>query len=344
MKMKAALMYEPLKIVIRDDIDVPKPGENEILVRVKAVGVCPSDVRFYTGERLTEELSYGESSYGLLGHEWSGEVVEIGKGVDNISVGDFVACDHLVYCGKCRYCGMGLTNLCMNKKWYLRGYAEYALAYAPFAYKLSRHVQFEEACFAEPIACVLNANRITNVKPGDIVLVVGAGPMGLLHAQIAKLSGATVIISDIIKERVEFAKKIIGVDVAVNASEEDLSKVVKEVTDNIGVDKAIVSIGNRTAIEQAIPLVRKRGIVVLFGGTFPPDKISIDPNMIHYNEIILTGSHDHIREDFRRAIELISHHKIMLAPLISHKFKLNDLVKAFETVRAKRGLKVIVYP
>lgn len=343
MKMKAALMYEPLKIILREDVDVPKPGRREVLVRIKAVGVCPSDVRFYTGERLTGELSYGDNSYGLLGHEWSGEVVEIGPEVDNLDVGDFVACDHLVPCGKCRYCGMGFTNLCMNKTWYLRGYAEYALGYAPFTYKLPRHVRFEEACFAEPIAAVLNANRIADVKPGDVVLVVGAGPMGLLHMQVAKMSGATVIISDVIRERVEFARDM-GADISVNTLEEDLSKVVKEATDNVGVDKAIVSIGNKTAIEQTIPLVRKKGVVILFGGTFPPTNISIDPNIIHYGEIILTGSHDHLLEDFRRAVELISCHKIELMRLISHRFKLDNLAEAFETVRTKRGLKVIVYP
>ncbi len=341
--MKAAYIYEPYKLIIREGADLPKPGKNEVLVRVRAIGVCPSDVRYYTGEGIHREVPYGENSYGLLGHEWSGEVVDVGSEVKNIAVGDYVAPDHLVPCNVCRYCRMGLTNLCINKTFYLRGYAEYALAHGTFAYKFPKHIKFEEACFAEPLACVINANRIADIKPEDIVLVIGAGPMGLLHIQLAKLSGAKVIACDTIKERVEFARKF-GADVAINVVEEDLSEYVSELTDGIGVDKIIVTIGDKNAIEQNIKFVRKKGIVILFGGVVPPLNVSIDPNIIHYNEIILTGSFDHTGEDFRKAIQLISQRRMLLEQMITHVFRLDNLVEAFETVRLRKGLKVIVYP
>lgn len=340
--MKAAFIYEPLKLVIREDVKIPKPGRDEILVRVKAIGVCPSDVRYYTGEGIHREVPYGDDSYGLLGHEWSGEVVEVGPGVEGVNVGDYVAPDHQVTCNNCRYCRMGLTNLCINKRFYVRGFAEYALAYAPNAYKFPKHIKFEEACFAEPLSCVINSIRIADIKPGDVVLIVGAGPMGLLHTQLAKMSGATVIVSEILEHRINIAKQL-GADVAVS-NEADLSREVKELTEGIGVDKIIVTIGNRAAIEQHIKFVRKKGIIVLFGGTVPPTNISLDPNFIHYGEVILTGASDHIGEDYRVAMRLITERKISLEPLISHTFKLDELVEAFEAARGRKGLKVLVYP
>lgn len=341
--MKAAFVYEPFKLEIKENVRIPKPNKDEILVKIHAIGICPSDVRYYTGEGIHKEVPYGDDSYGLLGHEWSGEVIEVGSEVENVEIGDYVAPDSLVPCNNCRYCRMGLTNLCINKKFYLRGFAEYAVAYGPSAYKFPKHIKFEEACFAEPLSCVVNSIRIANIKPGDIILIVGAGPMGLLHTQLAKLSGATVIVSEIIKDRVDVAKKF-GADFAFNSAEDDLSREIKELTESIGVDKVIITIGNRAAIEQHIKFVRRKGTVILFGGTAPPTNISIDPNFIHYGEIILTGASDHIGEDYRIAMRLITERRILLEPLISHTFKLDNLIEAFETVRSKKGLKIVVYP
>ena len=340
--MKAAILPEPLKLEISQSVKVPKPRENEVLVRVRAIGICPSDVRHYKGER-PGLVPYGEESYGLLGHEWSGEIVEIGPGVSGIEEGERVLQDHLVPCNRCRYCGMGFTNLCINKRHYLRGYAEYALAYAPNVYKIPDDVTFEEACFAEPLSCVIHAHRIAGIAPGDIVVIIGSGPMGLLHMELAKLSGATVIISDLLDERLSKAKSL-GADVVVNGLKEDLAEVVKSLTDGIGADKVIVSIGNKEAIEQSLPLVRKKGTVILFGGTLPPRDVQINPNLIHYGEITITGSADHTRDDFRTAVKLIADKKLRLRELITHELTLDELKEAFEIVTNRKGLKVIIHP
>jgi len=342
MPMKAAILHEPLKLEIAE-VETPRPRENEILVRVRAIGICPSDVRYYLGIGIHRLVEYGKDSYGLIGHEWSGEVCEIGPNVKGIDVGERIAQDHLVPCGMCRYCGMGLTNLCLNKVQYLRGFAEYALAYAPNAYKLSESVSFEEAAFAEPLSCVVHAQRIANIKPGDIVVIIGAGPMGLLHMQLAKLAGALVIITDMIKERVKKAKNL-GADYAVDVTEEDPVSLVKYVTNGIGADKVIVSIGGKRPIEQSFQIARKNGTIILFGGTVPPESVEINPNIIHYGEIIITGSTDYTRDDFRVAIGLINNHRLRLKELITHVFPLEKLKEAFETVVAKKGLKVMVHP
>ncbi|MDW8084511.1 MAG: zinc-binding dehydrogenase [Candidatus Caldarchaeum sp.] len=339
--MRAAVAYKPFDLVVRDDVEIPKPAPHEILVRVRSVGVCPNDVRFYTGESLHKQIPYGENSYGLPGHEWAGEVVEVGSKVDGLQVGDYVAPDHLIPCNNCRYCRLGFTNICVNKSHYLRAYAEYATAHGSYSYKFPKNIKFDEACLAEPLSTVINASRIADIRAGDIVLVVGAGPMGLLHTMLAKQSGATVIVSEVIKERVEAAKKF-GAEVAADPSSDDLAKSIKEMTDGVGVDKIIVSIGNPVAIEQHMKYVRKRGVVVIFGGVVPPRNISVDPNQLHYHEVFLTGSFDHTGEDFRKAVKLISQRKLALDNLISHRFPLNEIVQAFETSKSKSGLKVVV--
>jgi len=340
--MRAAILHEPLKLEITE-VETPKPRENEILVRVRAIGVCPSDVRYYLGIGVHRLIKYGKDSYGLIGHEWSGEVCEIGPKVEGIDVGDRIAQDHLVPCGICRYCGMGLTNLCLNKVHYLRGFAEYALAYAPNVYKLSEGVSFEEAAFAEPLSCVVHAQRIACIRPRDVVVIIGAGPMGLLHMQLAKLAGALVVITDMVKERVK-KEKDLGADYAVDITEEDPIILVKYITNGIGADKVIVSVGGKRPIEQSFQIARKNGIIVLFGGTVPPENIEVNPNIIHYGEIIVTGSTDYTREDFRRTIELINNRRLRLKELITHTFPLEKLKEAFETVVAKKGLKVMVHP
>lgn len=340
--MKTAFLYAPRKLVIKD---APKPeiGPNEILVRVRAIGICPSDLRYFTGSRPADLIPLGEQSYGLTGHEWVGEVVEVGPGVKDIEVGDHVAPDFLIPCGRCKYCAKGMTNICINKRYYIRGYAEYAKAYAPLTYKLRKDVPFEEACFTEPLSCVINANYLSGVQAGDDVAIIGAGPMGLLHLQVFKLSGARVFSIDLLDQRLELAKSL-GADVTINPTKEDPVKVVKDLTDGMGADIVVVSVGNKKAIEQGLKLACKAGKVIIFGGTYPPTEISVDPNYIHYNQIWVTGSFDHTAHTFKRAIKLISEKMIKLRPLISHILPLDELEKGFNIVENKQGLKVVITP
>lgn len=341
--MKAAVLYEPLKLEVREDIEIPKLRKKEVLIKVRSVGVCPNDVRYYVGEGHHWHIPYGENSYGLQGHEYSGEVVEIGDEVEGISPGDYVSINPIVPCGECRYCRMGFTNVCVKKTLYLRAYAEYAVGYAPNACKFPKHIDFEEASFAEPLACVLNAAKIASIQPGDVMLVVGAGPMGLLHTMLAKMVGATVVVSEIIPERLQNAQNF-GADYAHTPATDELSKTVSQLTDGVGADVVMVSIGNPAAIEQHIKYVRKRGTVIIFGGIVPAKNISVDPNQIHYYEYRLTGSSDYTAEEFRRAVNIISRRKLDVRKLISHRFQLDQVALAFETSLSKKGLKVVVKP
>ncbi len=340
--MRAAVLYSPRRLVVKD-VESPRPGPGEVLIRVRSVGICPSDLRFYTGAGSSASVPLGEESYGLTAHEWSGEVVEVGPGVEGLEVGDHVVPDFLVPCGRCRYCARGLTNLCPNRRTYFRGFAEYAVAYAENTYRVPGGVDFDQSFLTEPLSCVLNANEIAGIGVGDVVVVVGAGPMGLLNIQVSKMSGGLVVASDPIEERLRAARRM-GADIAVNPGEEDLREVVDSASDGYGADVVIVTVGNGRVIEESARLLAKAGKLILFAGVYPPSEVSLNPNQIHYHQIQITGSYDHQRHHFLKALELISRGRIKVRELITHVFPLERIEDGFRVVEERRGLKVLIKP
>ncbi|MBS7645932.1 MAG: alcohol dehydrogenase catalytic domain-containing protein [Candidatus Bathyarchaeia archaeon] len=341
-KMKAAVAYGPRNIRI-ELVDVPAISDYEVLIRVKVIGICPSDVRSYEGVYKREMYPYGLESYGLSGHEWCGEIVEVGGSVEEFSVGDRVVPEIIIPCGTCKFCRKGMSNICANKRNITRGYAEYAKAPAAFLFKIPPNVSFEAAAFTEPIAVCLHTNEIISPKPGDSILIIGGGPMGLIHTQVSKMSGATVILSEVIEERLRAAEKF-GADFVVNPMEEDLTGRVRELTDGYGADAVIVATGNKNAIEAGVKTVSNAGTVVLFGGSYPPVSVEIDPNVIHYGEIRITGSYDHTPIHTERALRILSKNLINVEDLISRTFSLDELERGFETVKKGEALKVNIKP
>ena len=341
-KMKAAVAYGPRNIRI-EEVNVPSISDREVLVKVKVIGICPSDVRSYEGIYKREMYPYGLESYGLSGHEWCGEVVEVGRSVKEFSVGDRVVPETIVPCGKCKFCRKGMSNLCIDKDNVTKGYAEYAKAPADFLFKIPSNISFEAAAFTEPISVCLHTNEMISPKPGDTILIIGGGPMGLIHTQISKSSGASVIVSEVIERRLNIAKRF-GADFTVNPTKEDLNERVRELTDGYGADAVIVSTGNKRAIESGVKTVSSAGTVVLFGGTYPPVDIEIDPNIIHYGEIKITGSYDHTPTHTERALKVLSKKLINVEDLISKTLSLDELKEGFKLVKNAEVLKVVVKP
>ncbi|MEM2921453.1 MAG: zinc-binding dehydrogenase, partial [Candidatus Bathyarchaeia archaeon] len=190
-------------------------------------------------------------------------------------------------------------------------------------------------------AVCLHANEIISPRPGDTVLIIGGGPMGLIHLQLSKLSGATVILSEMTENRLRMAEEL-GADVVVNPAKSDLSKTVRELTDGYGADGVIVAAGSKKAVESALTAVSGAGTVVLFGGSYPPTKVEIDPNLIHYQEIRITGSYDQIPIHIKRALNLMKEGKIDVERLIAHRLPLTKLKEAFEIVKSMETLKVFI--
>lgn len=340
--MRAAVLYSPRNLVVKE-VEDPRPGPGEVLIRVRSAGICQTDLRFYTGAGGSARVPFGEQSYGLTAHEWSGEVVELGPYVEEFSVGDHVVPDFLVTCGKCRYCIRGMTNLCPRRRTYFRGFAEYAVAYAANTYKVLGTMGLDESFLTEPLSTVLNANEIAGVSVGDVVVVVGAGAMGLLNLQVSKLEGAFVVVSDLRRDRVRIAREM-GADVAVDSMEESLSDVVESVSDGYGADVAIVTAGDKKVIEESVKLLAKAGRLIIFAGTYPPSDITLDPNKIHYHQVQITGSYDHQRHHFQKAIELISRGRLKIKQLITHVFPLEKIEEGFRVVEEKLGIKVLIKP
>lgn len=325
--MKAALLYGvgDLRLV---DIPKPRPAPDEVLMRVTVCAVCPTDIRKYrVGNGGVLQFPFN------MGHEWVGEVVEVGSEVDDVAMGD-------------RLLGGGYA-----------GYAEYAplggVSLRPVGGKplpIPAGVTDEEATFVEPLADAIHStvNR-GQVKIGDTVLIVGAGQLALQHVMVAKAIGATVIVSEPIAERRELAKRFGADHVLEQTSAEDVATAVNDLTEGQGAHAAIVTIGSPEASVVGLAAVRPRARVVLFGGYDRGVQTTLDLNIIHYKEIELTGSYwvgvpPHNNLDlYGVALRLIQEKKVPVAELITHRMALDEIHHAFDAIRTKAGMKAIIY-
>lgn len=335
--MKAAMLYGPRDIRI-EDIERFQPAQNEVLVRIHAVGICPSDLRGYTGARKPRT---GFPT--TMGHEWVGEIVKLPAMCDDFEIGDRVAAMWAHFCGECYFCRKGEQNRCITRWGHTRGgFMEYGLAPPSSLRKLFKTTPYSEAVFAEPLACCLNGHKKLDMSVGDSVVIVGEGPIGLTHLQLARLSGATkIIVSGLMPERLKMAKKL-GADYTINAAEVDAVEEVKRLTDGRGADKVQIAVGGVQPIESGIQMASIGATVNIFAGTHPPTKITIDPNFIHYREIVLTGSWDYTPHLFTNSVDLINTKRLELKRLISHVLPLEDIMKGFEIVEQRKGLKIVI--
>ncbi len=324
--MKAALLYKvgDLRVV---EIEKPKVGPDDVLVKIKACGVCPTDIRKYkTGNHGVPKLPMN------LGHEWTGDVVEIGENVEGFRLG-------------MRVVGGGYV-----------GYAEYAnIDEWAMKYKVAPEippgVSYEEATFAEPLAdCIHAVVEQGKAEKGKTVVIIGAGHMGIMQSKVAKNVGATVIVSGHHEARLRYAERF-GADHLINSSQEDPVERVKELTDGEGADAVIVSIGNALATTQGLEMAGKFGRVVLFGGAPHGTTVTFDPNIIHYGEIALVGSswiglppRQNVKL-YNEALDLMASKQVPVGELITHRFPLDKILEAFEATKDRTSyLKAMIIP
>jgi L-iditol 2-dehydrogenase len=200
---------------------------------------------------------------------------------------------------------------------------------------------FKAAAFTEPLSCVVRGQKMLRLSPGEVELIVGAGPIGLMHMQIAKLFGLKqVIVADLIPERLELAKEL-GADVVCDNSKQDLRETVMNVTGGRGADAAVVTVGVSSVVTQAAGCIADAGRLNIFAGIYPATPLEIDPNLIHYKELVVTGSADSTPEDMHDALGYIEAGKVNVERLISHQLPLEKLQEGFELVLNRQGLKVM---
>jgi len=338
--MKAAVYYSQSDIRI-EEMPIPKVGEDEVLVEMKACGICGSDLMgWYLKNRAPL----------VLGHEPSGIIVEKGRNVSNFDVGDRVFVHHHVACLKCHYCLRGDYTLCElfhRTNIIPGGFAEYFKVPAPNlqldTLKIPESLSFEEATLIEPIGCCIRAIKKCGIEKGDTVAVIGAGATGVIHTALSKIYGAEkVVVSDLVDFRLKIAEKF-GADVVVNPLNEDLASVVRKETDGRGVDLAIVSAPSLEAYKTGLSICRKGGKLCVFAPTDPGKILEISPKQLFFNELQIIPSYSTSHVETREALELITSGKICVKDLITHRFPLLETAKAFKTaLEDKESLKVIV--
>jgi L-iditol 2-dehydrogenase len=339
--VKAAVMYGRGDVRV-EDTPMPQIDDDQILVRVKACGICPVDIRVYTGENIWVALP----AVGISGHEVAGVVESVGRKVFHLKSGDRVAGVFNKSCGVCKYCVTGHDNLCNNIQLFRPkyfGFGEYIAAYPEKMMRYEMAIEFEEAAFTEPLAACVNGVMKTGIRPGDYVGIIGVGQIGLMHVQLAKLKGAMVVAFDMLEERLAMAEKM-GADYVVNVGERDAVKYVEELTRGEGLDHVITAIGGRQAIETGLKTLGKVGTLNIFASTHPHTEIAIDPNLIHYRELVITGSFSSTKRDVRTALRLLERREIDVRSLITHRLPLERIVEGFKIHTERRGLKVMILP
>jgi len=343
-EMRAAMLHG-IKDLRVEAVPVPQVGTGEVLVRVMAATTCGTDLKIYQRGYVEKVIKLPT----IFGHEWAGDVVQVAPGLVWPQEGMRVRAGNSAPCLHCNMCQRGKYNLCENMIWLWGAYAEYIKVPSRMVLvnmqEIPPQVAFEEAAIAEPLACVLHGVEEAKVMLGDSVAIIGAGPIGLLHLLTAKKIGVQkVVIIDLVKERLDFAKKI-GADEAVNAGQENAAERVKELTKGYGADVVIEAIGLPATWEQALKLVRKGGTVLEFGGCPPGTEIRLDTEQLHYGETKVMGAFHTSPLHFRKALDLISSRTIDVRPLITRTMKLDNIKDAFEILStSKTEIKIGILP
>ena len=347
--MLAAVYHGPNDLRV-ENVPVPKIGKREILVKVISASICGTDLRIFHGNHRM----YTPGTIRIPGHEVVGTIAEIGEGVENYAVGQRVFCAPNTGCGHCPQCITGNNNLCANYDAIGvtsdGGFAEYVRIPANSVQQgnvipVSETVDPAVAAMLEPFACVLRGQNALNIKPGDVVLIIGAGPIGVMHTKLAKVRGAgRVIVSEPIANRAEQAGRM-GADRVVDPTSENLKSVLNEESQGHGADAIIVAAPVHAAQESALDLAAISGRINFFGG-LPKDRptIQFDSNLVHYKELVITGTTACSTADCRQAAKIVDSGLIDLSDVVSRRFPLSEAVNAFAAAEDRKSLKIVLEP
>jgi len=338
-KMKCAIFYGPMDVRI-EEVEIPVPTDDEILVKVKAALTCGSDLKTYRCGHPT--MIKPPSPFG---HEFSGEVVKIGKNIKSkIEVGDRIVCANTAPCGYCFYCKLGRESMCEDLIYLNGAYSQYITVQKRIVEKntfiIPENISFSEAALTEPLACVVHGIEESGIMVGDKVAVNGAGPIGLMFVKLASLKGAYVIVSDLSKDRLETAKQMGAMEVIqIKKDTNQVEEVKKRTEGSRGVDVAIEATGIPNVWEKTVKMVRKGGVANLFGGCESETTISIDTALIHYHEITVKGIYHHTPLYVKKAFELIINRIVDARRFITDTVTLDELIPTLEKVGRQEGIK-----
>ena len=329
--------------VIVEEVARPEPGYGEMVVEMKACGLCGTDIEKIRGEYT--------ASMPVLGHEAVGVVASVGKGIAGFKEGDRVFPHHHISCGTCHYCRKGNETMCAEfRRSNLDpcGFAEYfrvpmSNVSAGGVLHIPRGLDFELAALTEPIGCCIRGIDRTGAGRRDSVLVAGAGPVGMMHALLLKWMGAEVVVSDVVEPRLRFAEEA-RVGRVIDAGKADVVKEARELTGGRGPDLAVVASGSPKAILQALAAVRKGGKVLLFGVPTKGSVLDYDISDAFNSELTILTSYGTTEKETKRALRLLASGDVDFAPLITHKFSIGDFSEAVEASLTGAAMKVLITP
>ncbi|MDO4156936.1 MAG: zinc-dependent alcohol dehydrogenase family protein [Oscillospiraceae bacterium] len=339
--MKSAVFYGKHDLRVEESA-MPKVGAEDVLIQVKACGICGTDVHIYEGDKGAAEVTPPT----ILGHEFSGVVAKIGANVTGVKVGDRVCIDPNCYCGKCDFCRNGIAHYCTDMIGYGTtvngGFAEYCSVNQRQVYKLGDNTTFEQGAMTEPVACCLHGMDMCNIQPGSSVVVIGGGMIGLLMLQLARLAGAarTALLEPVESKR-EVAKKL-GADVCIDPIHENVKAVLAANGMN-WVNTVIECVGRTSTIEQAIDIVGNKGTVMMFGLTKPDDTISLKPFEVFQKEIELKASFINPYTQ-KRALELIDSGRLDVSSMVYAVAGLDELADILSKPELRAKGKYIISP
>jgi len=344
--IEAVVYHAPGDIRV-EQVPMPECGSDELLVKVDACAVCGTDLKSMVSGNPRIQAPK------TMGHEFTGLIESVGDEVSGFVGGDRVVMATSVSCGECYYCAAGHGNLCEDLApmgfTYEGGMAGYVLIPGRairngHVIKVPEHVKAEHAALAEPLSCAVNSCENCNIREGDTVVVIGAGPMGILNACAAREFGASkIIMAELNPARLAQCGPF--ADILVNSGEQDLEQIVKDETGGLGADVVIVAAPAAAPQEQALSLVRKRGSICLFA-SLPVGKsmLQIDSRPLHYGEIRMVGSSDSTPAHVQRAIEMIAGGKLDMDLLATHVLPLDGIFEAFELMKSGESLRVVLTP
>jgi len=346
--MRVARFYAPEDIRL-EDVPEPQPGPGEVKIKVRACSTCGTDVKI---SRFGHHHIHPPR---VMGHEIAGEVVEVGDGVDGWAPGDPVQVIAAIPCGECEFCTRGSMTICPNQVsmgyHFDGGFAEYMVVprnvlAVDGLNRIPEGVSFAEASVAEPFACAINAQNLAQVGDGDVVVVIGSGPIGCLHVRLARARGASrVFLVELSRERLDMAADLVNPDAAIASGEEDAVARVLELTDGRGADVVITAAASGAAQEQAILMVAPQGRISFFGG-LPKDNptITLDSNAVHYRELTIVGANGSSPQHNKEALALIADGSVPVKDLITHRLRLDQVLDGIGIVARGEAIKVTIEP
>lgn len=317
---------------------MPHAGPGEVIVKNMVCGVCGTDVHIKNGEPGSADVNPPV----VLGHEYSGEVVEVGEGVASLKPGDHVTVDPNIYCGKCEHCRNGKKQLCesMQAVGVTRdgGFAEYSVVPEAQAFKLAESVSWEAGAMAEPLACCLHGIDLAGIKPGQTVCVIGGGAIGLIMLQLAKRSGAANVILSEPNAKRRDAALTLGADLTVDPTDPQNRSQAE-----CSADVVVECVGNNPAVQSAFDFAKKGATIVLFSVPKPEARFPVPLFDVYKKELTIKGSF--VNPDTHdRAVELINAGKVDFEPIITHTIPLEDLAGAIDIQSGSESIKVVVLP